>query len=431
MASSSAIRSMRASSSSSRRSPRSAPRGAPRRARGVGDAPVVVGLELTATAGGRGERRGRSARDDPALSRSGRAPRLGSPRGQAGPRLHAPRRRRAPGAAARPRRRAVRAPRLRRALDGGDRPRGGHQQGAPLLLLPQQAGLLRGHAAPEGRRARGAAPRPTPRCRRPSSSPAASTPSSAGWRTTPAPTPSSCAARRPCPRCARWSTRCASDTAQRILAGIAGADAPPPRATAVRGWLWFMDGAILDWIERRAVTAPGCTGSCSARSRALSASRSSLSRVPNLLSRLAVDVTPLRESRDLRLLVLGNVVSGLGTQAALVALPYQVYVETRLGVPDRPARRGRAGPAHRDGPARRRAGRPPRPAAAAAARPDRRSSLIAAALAALTFAGSRRSRCCTCSAALLAGLRRDPERHALGDRPEPRRARRCCARRSR
>ena len=48
----------------------------------------------------------------------------------------------------------------------------------------------------------------------------------------------------------------------------------------------------------------------------------------NLLSRLAVDVTPLRESRDLRLLVLGNVVSGLGTQAALVALPYQIYVET-------------------------------------------------------------------------------------------------------
>jgi MFS family permease len=50
--------------------------------------------------------------------------------------------------------------------------------------------------------------------------------------------------------------------------------------------------------------------------------------VPSLLQRLAVDITPLRESRDLRLLVLGNVVSGLGTQAALVALPYQLYVET-------------------------------------------------------------------------------------------------------
>lgn len=47
------------------------------------------------------------------------------------------------------------------------------------------------------------------------------------------------------------------------------------------------------------------------------------------LARIAVDTTPLRESRDLRLLLAGNVVSGLGTQAALVALPYQVYVETR------------------------------------------------------------------------------------------------------
>jgi len=47
------------------------------------------------------------------------------------------------------------------------------------------------------------------------------------------------------------------------------------------------------------------------------------------LRRLAVDLTPLRESRDLRLLITGNVVSGLGTQAALVALPYQIYVETR------------------------------------------------------------------------------------------------------
>lgn len=36
----------------------------------------------------------------------------------------------------------------------------------------------------------------------------------------------------------------------------------------------------------------------------------------------------MRESRDLRLVVLGNLVSGLGTQATLVALPYQIYVET-------------------------------------------------------------------------------------------------------
>jgi predicted MFS family arabinose efflux permease len=46
------------------------------------------------------------------------------------------------------------------------------------------------------------------------------------------------------------------------------------------------------------------------------------------LPRLAVDVSSLRESRDLRLLVAGNVVSGIGTQAALVALPYQLYTQT-------------------------------------------------------------------------------------------------------
>ena len=47
------------------------------------------------------------------------------------------------------------------------------------------------------------------------------------------------------------------------------------------------------------------------------------------LPRVTVDLSPLRESRDLRLLVSGNFVSGLGTQAALVALPYQLYVQTR------------------------------------------------------------------------------------------------------
>jgi predicted MFS family arabinose efflux permease len=45
--------------------------------------------------------------------------------------------------------------------------------------------------------------------------------------------------------------------------------------------------------------------------------------------RVMVDLEPLRASRDLRMLVLGNFVSGLGTQAALVALPYQLYIETR------------------------------------------------------------------------------------------------------
>src|SRR3954468_8951854 len=47
------------------------------------------------------------------------------------------------------------------------------------------------------------------------------------------------------------------------------------------------------------------------------------------LPRVTADVSYLRTSRDLRLLILGNFVSGMGTQAALVALPYQVYLQTR------------------------------------------------------------------------------------------------------
>src|SRR4051794_23852702 len=46
------------------------------------------------------------------------------------------------------------------------------------------------------------------------------------------------------------------------------------------------------------------------------------------LSRVAVDTTALRESRDFRLLTAGTVFTGLGAQAALVALPYQTYVIT-------------------------------------------------------------------------------------------------------
>ena len=44
-------------------------------------------------------------------------------------------------------------------------------------------------------------------------------------------------------------------TAERILAGIGAGDPPPPRQrTAVRAWLWFMDGAILDWLEHKDMT---------------------------------------------------------------------------------------------------------------------------------------------------------------------------------
>src|SRR3954463_4889599 len=47
------------------------------------------------------------------------------------------------------------------------------------------------------------------------------------------------------------------------------------------------------------------------------------------LPRIHTDTTALRESRELRSLVLGNFVSGMGTQASLVALPYQLYVQTK------------------------------------------------------------------------------------------------------
>jgi AcrR family transcriptional regulator len=43
-------------------------------------------------------------------------------------------------------------------------------------------------------------------------------------------------------------------TSARILDGIApGAVPPPALRVAVRAWLWFMDGAILDWVERREI----------------------------------------------------------------------------------------------------------------------------------------------------------------------------------
>ncbi|MBS1871444.1 MAG: TetR/AcrR family transcriptional regulator [Actinobacteria bacterium] len=41
-------------------------------------------------------------------------------------------------------------------------------------------------------------------------------------------------------------------TSARILDGIGAGPNPPPRVrTAVRSWLWQMDGAILDWLEHR------------------------------------------------------------------------------------------------------------------------------------------------------------------------------------
>jgi AcrR family transcriptional regulator len=46
--------------------------------------------------------------------------------------------------------------------------------------------------------------------------------------------------------------RVRDETAARILAGLSPGKQPaPPLRAAVRGWLWFMDGVVLDWIEHR------------------------------------------------------------------------------------------------------------------------------------------------------------------------------------
>jgi len=46
------------------------------------------------------------------------------------------------------------------------------------------------------------------------------------------------------------------------------------------------------------------------------------------LPRLRPDLSPFRDSRDLRLVVGGSFVSNLGAQATLVALPFQLYLLT-------------------------------------------------------------------------------------------------------
>jgi AcrR family transcriptional regulator len=42
-------------------------------------------------------------------------------------------------------------------------------------------------------------------------------------------------------------------TAERILDGLYADSAPPKARIAVSGWLWFMDGACLDWTRHRDV----------------------------------------------------------------------------------------------------------------------------------------------------------------------------------
>jgi AcrR family transcriptional regulator len=54
------------------------------------------------------------------------------------------------------------------------------------------------------------------------------------------------------PEVGEWITRVRDDTSARILDGLgAGVDPPPRLRAAARAWLWFMDGAILDWLDHR------------------------------------------------------------------------------------------------------------------------------------------------------------------------------------
>jgi AcrR family transcriptional regulator len=47
-------------------------------------------------------------------------------------------------------------------------------------------------------------------------------------------------------------TQVRDDTSARILDGLGvGADPPPKLRAAAGAWLWFMDGAILDWLDHR------------------------------------------------------------------------------------------------------------------------------------------------------------------------------------
>jgi hypothetical protein len=51
------------------------------------------------------------------------------------------------------------------------------------------------------------------------------------------------------------------ETAARILAGLSPDREPAPALrAAVRGWLWFMDGVVLDWIEHRDLERPRLHG---------------------------------------------------------------------------------------------------------------------------------------------------------------------------
>ncbi len=79
--------------------------------------------------------------------------------------------------------------------------------------------------------------------------------------------------------------------------------------------------------------------------------------------KILVDTTPLRESRDFRLLFIGQLISMLGSQLTVVAIPYQVFTDDAFVAPGGRHQPGPALPVHRRRAGGRTAGRLPRPPA--------------------------------------------------------------------
>jgi AcrR family transcriptional regulator len=51
--------------------------------------------------------------------------------------------------------------------------------------------------------------------------------------------------------------RVRSGTAEQLLVGLSpDSPAPPALRAAVHGWLWFMDGTLMDWLEHRDYERP-------------------------------------------------------------------------------------------------------------------------------------------------------------------------------
>jgi MFS family permease len=82
--------------------------------------------------------------------------------------------------------------------------------------------------------------------------------------------------------------------------------------------------APYDEWDPRDEEAPRARALCT--TRGISRATGRLQAVLRPLRHVVVDVTPLRESRDFRLLVTGQLISSLGTQVALVALPVQIFL---------------------------------------------------------------------------------------------------------